>query len=113
MKVLIQELLRLSCYHFYYLLLAEYRKIKIATLCGDQDLDEIKSADQCKDAGEQLGLKWNGTYDGPNDFPGCIHAEDGRNKVYFNTNAKPGFTNLKKTYAAICIVPFGKMNSLK
>ena len=83
------------------------------TLCSTQNLDEITSATQCKDAGEQLGLKWNGTWDGPNDFPGCIYAEDGRNKVYFNTNAKPRRTNLKKTYAAICIVPLGKMNDLK
>ena len=90
-----------------------YRKDKRGTLCSDQDLDEITTDTQCNDAGELLGLKWKGTWDGPNDFPGCIHAEDGRNEVYFNTNSKPARTNLTEKYAAICIIPYGKMNNIK
>ena len=90
-----------------------YRKIIGGTLCSEQNLDEITSATKCKEAGEQLNLKWKDEWDGPNDFPGCIHAEDGRNEVYFNTNTKPARTNLKKTYAAICSIPYGKKNNIK
>lgn len=49
-----------------------------------------------------LKLVWKASYDGPNDFPACFHAEDVRNKVFFNTSPKPKRTNLWPKYAAIC-----------
>ena len=94
----------------------KYRKIKRATLCSDLNLDEIKTAAQCRDAGEQLGLIWQGIlegFDGKDDFPGCIQLEDGRNYVYFNINPKAGSANLMKAYAAICIIPYGIKNSFE
>ena len=45
--------------------------IQPGTLCSDQGSDEILSNDECKKAGELLGLKWNETMYGKNDPPGC------------------------------------------
>ena len=84
----------------------QYQKIRLGTLCSDQNLAEIESADQCKAAGESLGLKWGDAWDGPNDFPGCLYADDGRSEVWFNTSPTPGRTNLPQTFAAICIISF-------
>ena len=60
------------------------------------------SADECKAAATKLGLEWADSWSGQGDFPSCLHAEDGRNKVYFNTNKNPGRSNLNQKYAAIC-----------
>ena len=78
------------------------KKIERGTLCSATGSKEIRSENECKAAAEELGLIWDKSWDGPNDFPGCLHAEDGRNKVYFNNSPIPGRTNLKATYAAIC-----------
>ena len=50
---------------------------------------------------------------GNDDFPGCIQLEDGRNYVYFNINPKAGSADLMKTYAAICIIPYGIKNNFE
>merc|ERR1711962_1986782 len=80
------------------------KKIQRGTLCSATGSKEITSANECKAAAEELGLVWAGSWNGPNDFPGCLHAEDGRNKVYFNTSPNPRRTNLNPKYAAICEV---------
>jgi len=65
------------------------------------------SETKCKAAAAQLGYAWGQSWNGPNDFPGCIFAEDGRKKVYFNTSPNPGRTILSHyaNYAAICKEP--------
>ena len=81
------------------------QKIQLGTLCSAKGLKEIGSEDACKRAAKKLGLEWDNSWNGPNEFPACLHAEDGRigrNKVYFNTSPNPTRTNLKSTYAAIC-----------
>ena len=81
------------------------QKIQLGTLCSAKGLKEIGSEDACKRAAKKLGLEWANSWNGPNEFPACLHAEDGRigrNKVYFNTSPNPTRTNLKSTYAAIC-----------
>ena len=78
------------------------KKIQRGTLCSVTGLKEITSENECKAAGENLGLVWAHSWNGPNDFPGCLYAEDGRNKVYFNTSPNPRRTNLSPNYAAIC-----------
>ena len=108
MKVLIYAPTILT---YRYLFLVEYRMSKPGTLCSDQDLDEVTSAAQCKDAGEQLELKWIRATNHLNDFPACFH--DGRNEVYFNTNPIAVRTKLAWTYAAICIIPYGKIYNIK
>ena len=79
-----------------------FQKIQLGTLCSAKGLNEIASEDACKRAAEKLGLDWANSWFGPNQFPACVHAEDGRNQVYFNTSPNPSRTNLKSTYAAIC-----------
>jgi len=87
------------------------KKIKLGTLCSSTGLEEIKSENECKAAAEKLDLVWEVSYNGPNEFPACFHAEDGKNKVYFNTSPNPSrSTNLlrKKEAAAICQGPTNK-----
>jgi len=81
------------------------KKIQRGTLCSATGSKEITSANECKAAAEELGLVWATSWNGPNDFPGCLYAEDGRNKVYFNTSPNPRRTNLNPNYAAICEAP--------
>ena len=88
------------------------KKIKLGTLCSSTGLEEIKSENECKAAAEKLDLVWEVSYNGPNEFPACFHAEDGKNKVYFNTSPNPSrSTEAKteaKTEAAICQGPTNK-----
>ena len=78
------------------------QKIRPAKLCSDEGLEEINSESDCQIAAETLGLKWGNSWNGTNDFPKCLHAEDDRKKVYFNTSPKPARSDLNSTYAAIC-----------
>ena len=85
----------------------DFKKIQLGTLCDSQSMDEIQSAKECVTAAEHLGLQWAHSWNGPNDFPGCLFAQDGRNKVYFNTSPRPGRTNLNPRYSAICKIRSG------
>ena len=82
--------------------LSLYEKTSAGTLCSDVKY-EITSESECKQAGELLGLQWKQSWDGPNDFPACLKALDGRDKVYFNLSPNPGRTNVQETYLAICM----------
>ena len=81
-----------------------FKKIKLATPCRWEDMYEIESEAKCKAAASQLGLQWGQSWNGRDDFPGCLLAEDGRNKVYFNTSPYPTYSRskLNPKYAAIC-----------
>ena len=46
-----------------------------------------------------FAMAWTGN----KDFPGCLIANDGRNKVYFNLSPTPSTTANKPAYGAICI----------
>ena len=63
---------------------------------------EITTEFKCRQAASKLGLTWGESFNGPNDFPGCFHAEDERDKVYYNLSPHPGRTSLSPKYAAIC-----------
>ena len=78
------------------------QKIQLGTLCSTKGLHDIESEEECKAAGAKLGLIWHRAWNGPDEFPGCLYAEDGRNKVYFNVSPNPRRTNLNHEYAAIC-----------
>ena len=54
----------------------------------------------CKKAASELGLTWGNPWNDPTDVPGCIIANDGRSKVYFNTALTATGSNPK--YAEIC-----------
>ena len=63
----------------------------------------ITSEEMCKEAASALNLKWGQSWDGPGDFPGCLHTKDSRDMVYFNTSPNPSNnSNINVNYAEIC-----------
>ena len=70
-------------------------------LCSTESFDEIESEAACKEAAEELDLEWGGTLN-ENENPSCFHADDNRNKVYFNTMSRAKGTKMSSNYAAIC-----------
>ena len=89
--------------HFIFIqLVTSSQKIEPGTLCSTKGLDEITSENDCKAAGEKRGLQWGNSWNGPGGHPGCVYADDGRNKVYFNISPRPGRTKLNDKYSAIC-----------
>jgi len=64
---------------------------------------EIRSEAQCKQAADALGLRYGRSWNGHNDFPGCHHANDGRNKVFFNKSNRPNVDGGAPNYAGICL----------
>ena len=78
-----------------------YKKTKVGHFCSDL-ANEIKSATECKQAAERLGLHWGASWTGPNDFPACLYADDGRNKAYFNLSPNPNRSKPNPKYSAIC-----------
>ena len=92
------------------LCIATFEKTSVGTLCSEEKY-EITSEDECKQAGELLGLRWAHSWYGSNDFPACLYADDGRNMVYFNRSPNPGRTNVNKKYSAICMTK-GKNNHI-
>ena len=94
--------------HFYCIIFSNYTYIPgsyIRTadgkLCTEQGL-EIASENECKAAASELSLTWAYAWTGPGDFPGCLFANDGRSKVYFNLSPNPGRERVNNKYAAIC-----------
>ena len=79
-----------------------YEKIQQGTLCTNEGMDEIRSEGECKEAAHRLGLQWAQSWNGPNDFPGCLSVKVGRNKVYFNTSPSPARVNLNPRSSAVC-----------
>jgi len=45
---------------------------------------DLTDADICRMAASSLGIRWGGSYEGPGDHHFCLHADDGRDAVYFN-----------------------------
>ena len=78
----------------------QYTKTPVGSLCADK-ADEL-TENECKKATTRLGLQWGTSWDGPNHFPACLYADDGRNKVYFNSSPNPSRTNVNQKYSAIC-----------
>ena len=79
-----------------------YEKTEVGSPCDEKQY-EIKSEEECKKAGKSLGLAFGQEWDGPNDFPACLYADDGRNLVYYNRSPKPKRTDFNKKYSAICM----------
>ena len=72
------------------------------TLCSTDGLSEITSATECKAAAGQLGLQWDTSFDGLNDFPGCFRDDVVRKTVLYNFSPNPKRTALNSNYSAIC-----------
>ena len=69
----------------------------------------IKSEQECREAAETLQMEFATAWNGNNAFPGCLIANDGRNKVYFNLSPTPSTTANNPAYGAICITTAGEL----
>ena len=81
-----------------YFIGGSFRKTKDGEKCPTPD--RIVSEYTCKKASDELGLSWGYSWSGPGSTPGCIFANDGRSKVFFNTVLSAAGSNAK--YAEIC-----------
>ena len=86
----------------------EYEVTPKGSMCNSIH-SEIKTVAECQRAAIKLGLQWGSAWNGTNDFPSCLLAQDG--KVYFNLSPNPGRTNVYPKYSAICRIKEGmKLN---
>jgi hypothetical protein len=65
----------------------------------------IRSEKECIAAAHTLHKKWGNSWSGANDHPGCIFANDKRQKVYWNTNGKA--SKPRSRYSSICVTQPG------
>ena len=63
----------------------------------------VSSEQECRKAATSIQKQFDQAWNGPNDFPGCLIANDGRDKVYWNTSPSPSETANNPQYGAICI----------
>ena len=63
----------------------------------------VSSEEECRKAATTIQKQFDHAWNGPNDFPGCLIANDGRDKVYWNTSPSPSETANNPQYGAICI----------
>ena len=80
---------------------SNYKIAAKGSMCSELS-HEVKSERECKEAAAKLGLKWGLAWNGPNDFPSCLYAQDGRKLVYFNLSPNPARGNVNPKYSAIC-----------
>ena len=80
-------------------------------MCGGI-LNEIRTEEECQKEAKKLGIMWDSAWNGPNDFPSCLYAQDSRNRVYFNLSQIPGRTNVNSEYSAICKINEGMKSKL-
>ena len=78
-----------------------YGELPSGELCSDGR--EIKSEKECRKAAKTLEMEFGQAWTGNNGFPGCLIANDGRNKVYFNLSPTPSTVANNPEYGAICI----------
>ena len=73
----------------------------------------ITSEKECRKAAEILEMQFAHSWNGPGDFPGCLIAHDGREKVYFNRSPSPSNTANNLKYGAICERSTGQIVTIK
>ena len=79
---------------------AAYKMMGFGFLCSDKTYE--LNEQECRQAGESLGLPWGGTWTGKDQFPACLYVGDETHAVYFNLSPKPRRTNVNPKWAAIC-----------
>ena len=62
----------------------------------------ITSEAECRAASAKLKLVFAKAWNGPGSFPGCMHCNDGRDTVYWNTSPTPSPIPNRPLYGAIC-----------
>jgi len=85
-----------------------YEELPSGKLCSSGK--EIKTEGECRKAAEALHEDFDHAWNGNGDFPDCLIANDGRNKVYFNLSPNPSTTANNLRYGAICIEEARKGN---
>jgi len=72
-------------------------------LCTELNYVNIKTLDMCKKAATFFGLEFDKPWEGPGDHPGCLFADDKREKVFFNTvDVKDAATTATSNYDSLC-----------
>ena len=90
-------------------LLSAFKELDSGNLCSAATKTKpLTSEEQCIAASEALGLVYGQAWSGPGQFPGCLHANDGRDQVFWNTSPSPSETANVPEYGAICSVVSGK-----
>jgi len=65
---------------------------------------EITHAEVCMSAAAALGLQWAGAFRGVGDHWHCLHADDGRNAVFFNSAGAVGaWDPPNMAYRSVCL----------
>jgi len=77
---------------------ANYVKMNDGQRCAN---GRITDESTCIQAASALGYVYSNSWNGPTDVVGCIHANDGRNKMYFNTALTA--TGHNPRYAEVCV----------
>ena len=90
-------------------LLSAFKELDSGNLCSAATKTKpLTSEEQCIAASEALGMVYGQAWSGPGQFPGCLHANDGRDQVFWNTSPSPSETANVPEYGAICSVVSGK-----
>ena len=84
-----------------------YMKSADGQLCSDIGRLQVSSQSHCEEAAAALELDWGDVWDGAGDFPACIHANDGRNSVFYNSSPEPATSANNPHYASICLKSSG------
>ena len=88
-----------------------YDETLLGAICRDEGMEDITTEADCETAAKGLGHTYGFAWDGPNDFPACVHANDGRDTVYFNKSKYPRRRNVNRKYSGICnVVPGTQIN---
>ena len=90
-------------------LVSAFKELDSGNLCtAATKTKPLTSEEQCLNASVALGLVYGQAWSGPGQFPGCLHANDGRDQVFWNTSPSPSETANVPEYGAICSVVSGK-----
>ena len=88
-----------------------FKEVASGLLCSTAaNTAPITSEEQCRTASVRLKLVFANAWSGSGDFPGCLHANDGRDLVYWNKSPTPSRIANNPNYGAICSSTSGKQN---
>ena len=76
------------------------------TYCPDGE--DVTTEAECRQAAIDLSIQFASAWNGSGSHKYCIYADDGRNKIFFNSSPTPANTPSPK-YGSIC---FGSKNNL-
>lgn len=63
-----------------------YEMTASAKYCADND--DLTSPEECEKVASSLGIRWGGVFYGVEDHRSCLHTDDGRDAIFFNSAGK-------------------------